>query len=245
VQDYIPTVEYDKTQKRCLVDSKPYKKVTKRFDIIPASKTATSINKYPLSFNINQTKTTTSDRHTVNLTNEYDEIRQGSLTIEWYVNDVKEFLFDNGNGNLLSIPKVDSCGNKIPSQKLGVVDYDSGVISCNLPSITSGYVIVTYLVNEKVSNPQEYTWMPTSHYALELSMYEPIFFTYPHYSYILQNQDKLKPGYSVLEYLKVKLNLTSDMSNITSTVLVTNEDGTLAAGGVHPPRFLGPPTPMP
>ena len=145
------------------------------------------------------------------------------MVIEWYVNEVKETLFDNGDGYLLSLPKVDACGNKIPSQSLGVLDYASGIISCNLPNITSGYVIISYLVNEKVTNPQEYVWMPTPHYALELNMYEPIFFTYPHYAYIMQNQAKLKPGYAVLEYLKINANVTSDLINIGSSVEIDIE----------------------
>lgn len=212
----VPTVDYDKTAKRALVDSRPYKKVSKRFDIVPASKTATSTAKYPLSFNLNADKIIHAGGHTIPLINQYDTIRIGSVVIEWYVGEVKEILFDNGDGRLLSLPKVDACGNKVPSQALGVVDYASGIISCNLPSITSGYVNISYLVDEKVSNSQEYIWMPTPHYALELDMYEPIFFTYPHFSYIIQNQAKLKPGYTVLEYLKITAHLASDFSSFGS-----------------------------
>lgn len=223
VEDYTPTVEYDKMSKRSLADSRPYRKVVKRFDIVPASKTPTSTTKYPLSFNLNEGKSVMSGGHKVLLTNEYDDIRVGSVTIEWYVNETKETLFDNGDGYLLSVPKVDACGNKVPSQSLGVIDYASGIISCNLPSITSGYVVITYLVKEKVSNPQEYVWMPTPHYILELNMYEPIFFTYPHYAYIMQNQAKLKPGYTVLEYLKINANITSDLSDISSSLNIDIE----------------------
>lgn len=222
-EDYTPTVEYDRMSKRSLADSRPYRKVVKRFDIVPASKTPTSTTKYPLSFNLNEGKSVMSGGHKVLLTNEYDDIRVGSVTIEWYVNETKETLFDNGDGYLLSVPKVDACGNKVPSQSLGVIDYASGIISCNLPSITSGYVVITYLVNEKVSNPQEYVWMPTPHYILELNMYEPIFFTYPHYAYIMQNQAKLKPGYTVLEYLKINANITSDLSDISSSLNIDIE----------------------
>ena len=221
VDKHIPSVEYDLAHKKALVDMKPYVPVVERFDITPATRSVLTSTDYPLSFNL-----------------QYKDIRAGSVSIEWYVSGVQEIITDTGNGFIISAEKIDACGNRIPSQQLGFVDYASGIISCSLPEITSGYAVVRYAANLPVMNQQEYIWSPTPHFGLNLHLKEPAYFGVAQWTYLVQNADKLRPGYTVLEYMDITIDLKSSLANISDSIFTESQN----PGG---PGFLGPPLSMP
>ena len=201
VENHIPTVEYDLANKKCLVDMKPYIPVEERFEITPATRSNMTKSDYPLSFNL---------RHS--------DIRSGSLSVAWFVNGIQEVISDTGNGFLISSPKVDACGNKIPSQQLGFIDYAAGIVSCYLPEITSGYAIVTYAANKPVMDNQQYIWAPTPHFGLGLHLKEPVFFGPSQWAYLNQNADRLRPGYTVLEFIDATIDLRSTLVSVQDSI---------------------------
>lgn len=204
VENHIPTVEYDLQQRKCLVDMKPYIPVEERFQITPATRSNLTKSDYPLSFNL---------RHS--------DIRSGSLSVTWFVNGIEDVVSDTGNGFLISSPKVDACGNKIPSQQLGFIDYAAGIVSCYLPEITSGYAIVRYAANKPVMDSQQYIWAPTPHFGLELHLKEPVFFGPSQWAYLNQNADRLRPGYTVLEFIDATIDLRSTLVSVQDSVSVS------------------------
>lgn len=204
VDNHIPTVEYDLAHKKCLADMKPYIPVEERFDITPATRSNMTKSDYPLSFNL---------RHT--------DIRSGSLSVTWFVNGVQEIISDTGNGFLISSPKVDACGNKISPQQLGFIDYAAGIVSCYLPEITSGYAIVKYAANKPVMDNHQYIWAPTPHFGLELHLKEPVFFGPSQWAYLNQNADRIRPGFTVLEFIDATIDLRSTLVSVQDSISLT------------------------
>lgn len=204
VENHVPTVEYDLQNKKCLSDRKPFIPVVETFEITPATRSNKTKSDYPLSFHL---------RHT--------DIRAGSLSIEWYVNGVKEVITDTGNGSIISAEKVDACGNKIPSQQLGFVDYVTGTVSCSLPQITSGSATIRYVANKPVMDNQQYIWSPTPHFGLSLNLKEPVYFGPSQWAYLNQNADRLRPGYTVLEFIDATIDLRSALLDAEDSISVS------------------------
>lgn len=177
-----------------LVDNKPYQYAEEHLTIVPKVTFDATQTQQPIGIYLNN-----------------KNIAEGSVVI-WYKDDnSNNFLSDKGNGKLIDngghkliLPShVDDCGNIIPDQTVGLIDYEAGIISCALPQLQNSKILIQYRYISPVFDVNRFTWFSTPLFDLEIKT-NKLPLTYPHLRYILQNINSLRPIHTTARNFIVK-----------------------------------------